>query len=191
MKRIVVIIMALVFMLAISSENAKSEAIKQFDMAGTLQLGLALPMGEWSDFWGTSFGALGSFEYKVTEDISALASIGFIQWSQVNETYEDFTYYSIPIQVAGHYYFSATKEFRPYGGLELGVHMMKLEVNDHSYRDVLYEDSYFAVSPLVGALIPFGQDDFFLNAALKYTTILTEGNSSGYFALWAGITYPF
>jgi hypothetical protein len=191
MKRISTVIIALALVFAISSENAKSEAVKHFDMAGTLQLGLALPMGDWSDFWGTSFGALGSFEYRLTEDITALASIGFIQWSQLNETYEDYNYYSIPIQVAGHYYFSATRDFRPYGGLELGVHMMKLEVNNHSYKTVLHDDTYFAVSPLIGALIPFGQDDFFLNAAVKYSTVLTEDSSSGYLAIWAGITYPF
>jgi hypothetical protein len=191
MKKFGVILFAIAMMFALNGKSLRSEPIQHFDMAGTLQLGLALPMGDWSDFWGTSFGALGSFEYRVAENISALASIGFIQWSQLNETYENFNYYSIPIQVAGHYYFSSTKDFRPYGGLELGVHMMKLEVDNHTYRTVLYEDTYLAVSPLIGALIPFGQDDFFLNAAVKYSTVMTEGSSSGYFALFAGITYPF
>ncbi len=191
MRKISAIILTFAIAFLLVTENSKAEAVKNFDMAATLQLGLALPMGDWSDFWSTSFGALGSFEYRVTEEITALASIGFIQWSQLNETYEDYNYYSIPIQLAGHYYFSATKDFRPYGGLELGVHMMKMEVNNHSYRTVLVDDSYFAVSPLIGAIIPFGQDDFYLNASIKYTTVLTEGNSSGYVSLWAGITYPF
>lgn len=191
MKKILVFLMTLAIIFNISINQGKAEAIKQYEMAGTLQLGLTLPTGDWSDFWGTSFGVLGTYEYKITPEIATLVSLGFIQWSQLNETYEDYNYYSIPIQVAGHYYFAATKDFRPYGGLELGVHMMKMEVDHHGYKQSSINDSYFAVSPLVGALIPFGQDDFYLNANVKYSTIMTEGSSRAYFALWAGITYPF
>jgi len=192
MKRFGVVFFTIALIFAFCSTKLKSETVRNFDMAGTLQLGISLPMGDWSEGWSTSFGAIGSFEYKVTEDISALASIGYIQWSRSVEEYTDWNFYSIPIHLAGHYYFSATRDFRPYGGVEVGVHMMRMEMDAHvGYKERIYDDVYVAFSPVVGALIPFGQDDFYINASIKYTNVLVDESTFSYLAIWAGITYPF
>lgn len=156
------------------------------------QFGIALPMETpFSDCQKMGFGGLLEGNYFVTENISLGVNAGYYTFSGkevdvvgVGDNYPNFS--MIPIIVKGDYYFNKSG-FMPYGGVSLGIYMMKTaEVTFGQVKIPSDSDSKFGFSPHLGFLtgegIKFGaeaaynivSDANYLNINLKVVFPLGE-----------------
>ncbi len=100
MKKHLVIILGLVFLLAFTSVNAQSKI--------GLSVGpeLALPMGSFGDAAGMGFGATIGAEMNVAENINAFAKVGYLMFGEKEIAgISKFKWSGIPILVGAKYYF--------------------------------------------------------------------------------------
>jgi hypothetical protein len=144
--------------------------------------GYYLPTGNAADYYKSSVGFQGQFEYKVTQDIGIDATAGYIPWSFENGSSSQ-SFNIIPTMIGGRYYFSA-KGMSSYAGLDLGMYHFNSE-NDYGS----YSESKFGFSILGGVLFPIG-DFLFLNGNVNYTNINSEGYNFTYVAIHAGLSLP-
>lgn len=132
------------------------------------QFGIALPMEtSFSDYNKMGFGGLLEGNYFITENISLGINAGYYSFSGkdvdvvgIGDKYPNFSV--IPIIVKGDYYFT-TSGFMPYGGVSLGIYMMKMdEITIASVKFPSESDSKFGFSPHLGFLtgedIKFGAE---------------------------------
>lgn len=102
--------------------------------------GIMVPMSDFADQYKTGFGGSASLNFNVTPNLQLSLSGGYSQFSfnseKFNEILNDFfsafgSKFNVDIQtkltiipiMAGGKYFLTTSEFRPYGEVNLGVHI--------------------------------------------------------------------
>ncbi len=89
------------------------------------QVGLAVPVGELSDYANTGFGFLGSYLYGLNPNIDLVTSIGFISFSMKDEGVSGHT---LPIFAGGRYYFGKTTT-KFYGLFNIGTYVTSVSNN--------------------------------------------------------------
>jgi len=153
----------------------------QSKMAFGLQAGIAIPTGDFGDVYDMGFGGQGNFAYHINPMLDVTASVGYLTWSGKDA---DYTFSSVPLLAGLRYYFGKDK-FKPYIAGELGVHFTSF---DYEFSGVSYSssDSYFGFGAGAGFLYKMGPNlDLDVNA--KYNSISTEGSSSSYISVMAGV----
>jgi len=153
----------------------------QSKMAFGLQAGVAIPTGDFGDGFDMGFGGQGNFAYHINPMLDVTASVGYLTWSGKTD---GFTFSTVPVLAGVRYYFGKDK-FKPYVAAELGMHFTSSE---YEYLGVSYSssDSYFGFGAGAGFLYKMGPNlDLDVNA--KYNSISTEGSSSSYISVMAGV----
>ena len=137
---------------------AVSPAFSQFS-AG---LNLGLPSGDWSNFWGTGFGADVRYEAPIQDKLNWTASAGFLSFS--GKTYQGFSASSvtaIPILGGIKYYFQESNAGF-YGAADIGFVIISGSGNSVNR---------FAFSPGVGYRLEKFDFSFRYNAVSDFNYI--------------------
>ncbi|HTY09162.1 MAG TPA: outer membrane beta-barrel protein, partial [Candidatus Edwardsbacteria bacterium] len=121
--------------------------------------------------------------------------IGYCTWSGKEEILGLKTSMSdIPIIVGGKYFFG-NGNFKPYGTVELGFHMMTAKVEGtisyYGYSQSVSEsssESKMGFGLGAGAMMPMGEK-MNLNGTIMYQSIATDGSSLNNIAIKVGIMY--
>ena len=160
----------------------------QGKIAVGVQGGIALPMGDFGDGYKMGFGGTGTFAYHVNPMLDVTASAGYLTWSGKDA---DFTFSSIPVLVGARYYFGQGK-FHPYVAGELGMHFVSFEIPSYTipgfgtFGGGSVSESYFGFGAGAGFLYQLSPKlDLDVNA--KFSSISSEGSSSSYINIMAGV----
>jgi opacity protein-like surface antigen len=160
----------------------------QSKMAVGLQAGVAVPLGDFGDGYKTGFGGQGTFAYHLNPMFDVTASVGYLTWSGKDA---DYKFSSVPVLAGVRYYFGKDN-FNPYLAGELGIHFVTFDVPTiviPGYGTIgggSESKSYFGFGAGAGFLYKMGPNlDLDVNA--KYNSISTEGSSSSYISIMAGV----
>lgn len=160
----------------------------QSKMAVGLQAGAAIPLGDFGDGYKTGFGGQGTFAYHINPMFDVTGSVGYLTWSGKDA---DYKFSSVPVLAGVRYYFGKDK-FNPYVAGELGIHFVTFDVPSifvpgfGTIGGGSESKSYFGFGAGAGFLYKMGPNlDLDVNA--KFNNISTEGNSSSYLSIMAGV----
>lgn len=158
----------------------------QSKMAFGLQAGVAIPMGDFGDGYDMGFGGQGNFAYHISPMLDVTASVGYLTWSGKEA---DYTFSSVPVLVGARYYFGKDK-FNPYVAGELGMHFVSVDIPTVTIGGFTFggssSDSFFGFGAGAGFLYKMGPNlDLDVNA--KFNSISSEGSSSSYISVMAGV----
>lgn len=124
MKKVIVVLAVIIMMFGFTS---KSDAQQ---MKAGVQLGVALPIGDWSDWVSTGFGGIATFHYELKPEITLTGALGYYSFgsssdvSNILGSYGDYSYSIVPIVAGLRYNLGKSNEqFRPYVGAEIGFYM--------------------------------------------------------------------
>jgi outer membrane protein W len=153
----------------------------------SVQPGLQIPSGAVSDNAGLGFGGLLTFEFSRKADINYYAAVGFYLFGKNEDLPSniDYSLSDIPI-VAGARYYLAKSDFRPYFGIEAGLHLVAVSINYGT--EVKAEDAYFGFSPFVGFKTYLSRT-MDLDINVKYNSVLAEGESINYIGMNFGLQF--
>lgn len=182
---------ALVAMLLVGFSSTSFAQIKVGATAG-----LALPMGDFGDGWKMGFGGGVEGKYFLSDNLALGASLGYYAFSAKDvdidlksEDASDPSFSVMPILATVDYFF-ANEGFKPFVGAGVGLFSMKSKVYVPFFGDVEATSSELGVAPTVGFLYGISDKlDFNLNA--KYNMIFTEGSSTTYLGVNAGVLFSF
>jgi len=144
-------------------------------------LEVALPMGDWADFYGIGIGGTLGYEIPVSDNIGLMANLGYITFTGktfessaggVTVSVETEAQGYIPVQVGGKYYFSGSQE-GAYLGLLTGLHMASvktLELTSTGLEEKSELKSNFSLAPLLGFMVTENID-----LAVRYQMIFAKG----------------
>jgi hypothetical protein len=126
MNKVITFLFVLFFATTITAQSKMSLGIDG---------GLASPSGDVGDIFESGFGLRVTGHYPLSSSFELLASAGYYSWSAKEDYFEDIlpgskvdaTLTNIPI-VVGANYFLISGKFRPYLTLELGLHLLSVEV---------------------------------------------------------------
>ncbi len=203
MKKIIILLIAATTVFLSITNEAYSKEEKKFTAKAFA--GYNIPLGDFSDRWGSGVGLYGVFEYKVTPDFGIGLHLGYQFWKPIIES-QQFIYLftDIPVELEFMYYFEKAKGFQPYAGVEAGLHLIAFRKEDRStqYKENIY-DTNFGFAPVAGIILPFGAG-VFVDINIKYTNILKSDktpNALGtgkvdiqnlsHIGVNAGISFPF
>ncbi len=202
MKKFYPVLFAVLFVaLFVGSSNAQSK------MALGVQGGIAIPMGDFGDAVDLGFGGQGNFAYTVSPNLQVTGSVGYLTWSyKTDSDIASGSFSTVPVLAGIRYSFPA-KGFAPYVMAQLGVHfwsssfeidldplydgMFKTSgTNSVNATQATYEFSdngtEFGFGVGAGFLLPLSPKlDLDVNAT--YNSILTEGSSTNYIGIMAGV----
>jgi opacity protein-like surface antigen len=91
-------------------------------VGGGLELGL--PQGDWSDFAGTGIGFTARGEYTINENLTGIATVGYINFGGDENQFVEISYSAIPILGGVKYYFQGAGF---YAQGELGFHLLSVD----------------------------------------------------------------
>lgn len=160
----------------------------QGKMGLSVQGGVALPTGDFGDVAGTGFGGSVTFMYEVSPMLAITGSAGYTTWGPKEDLPDGFDYSlaTIPVLVGARYTFGKGN-FLPYISAELGMHFLSstVEILGQEYSD---SESKFGFAPGVGFYYAFNQKTM-LDVNVKYNSISTEGSSTSYIGINAGVGF--
>ncbi len=150
-----------------------------------VQIGAAIPVGDWSDWVSTGIGGIGTFHYVLNQKISLTGALGYYSFSSKEDmsnaigAWGDYSYSVMPIVVGIRYGLGKENEsFQPYLGGELGFHVVSgsWKVNIVGYSaEVSESETDFGFSPIIGFKFNVNKDvDLDINA--KYSFISDFGH---------------
>lgn len=164
----------------------------QNKMAVGIQAGIALPMGDFGDGFDMGFGGTGTFAYHINPMLDVTASVGYLTWGAKEG---DATFSSIPVLVGARYYFGKDK-FNPYAAAELGIHFSTVDIPEviipgfGTFGGGSESGSDFGFGVGAGFLYKMGPNlDLDVNA--KFNSISSEGSSSSFISVMAGVLIGF
>lgn len=148
-------------------------------------LEVALPMGDWADFYGIGIGGTLGYEIPVSDNLGLMANLGYISFMgkeitssvtvngvTVSSTVKTDAQGFIPIQVGAKYYFSGSQE-GAYLGLLTGLHMASvktIELTSSGLEEKSELQSNFSLAPLLGFMVTENID-----LGLRYQMIFAKG----------------
>lgn len=156
---------------------------------------LALPMGDFGDAYSMGFGGTATFTYRVIPNLDLTGTLGYLSWGYDVENL-DGSLGSVPFLVGGRYYFNAGG-FKPYVSAELGLHFTSSSVDIPSFNvggfsfgggEQSASSTDFGFGFGGGVQFPVA-DKISVDGTLQYNMIATEGSSSGYISVEAGVAY--
>jgi hypothetical protein len=156
------------------------------------QLGIGLPMGDFSDNLSTGIGVQGTILYQLQPKLNLVGHLGYTRFGyKTSSTVASGSYSVIPI-VAGARYDLGEDNFKPYVQGEIGLYFASWTTSittpfgNNEYSD---SENNFGIAPSVGFTLPL-KPNLFLDVNLKYTMIFTDVVSTEYLGLNAGIVLP-
>ncbi|MCX8104378.1 MAG: porin family protein [Ignavibacterium album] len=184
MKKLLLVLFVTV--LAVAFTNAQSK------MGVSVQGGVFLPTGDFGDAAATGFGGTGTFTYNVTPMLQVTGSIGYATWGPKEDLPSgwEWSFSSIPVQVGLRYAFGKGN-FLPYVAAETGMHFLSSKVTFEMFGQTYTSDdseSKFGFAPGAGFLYNFNPKTA-LDVTLKYNMIFTEGSSTTYLGINAGVAF--
>jgi hypothetical protein len=209
MKKILIIMFSLIFLLAISlpafcqndeeySSDESEEGLAPKNFSVGLQAGYKYTIGDWGKVWGNGWGFFALLDYRVTKEIGIGLKTGYMYWNANSETTDmDNQWDNFPVNLQAIYYFDRTKSFQAYGALEFGANMMTYTRKEYyddpktHIRTTVTSHQYYTkpgIAPVLGCLMPLGA--FNMNFSVKYNMILGgDIKNINYLGLNAGLSY--
>lgn len=184
MKKLLLVLFVAV--LAVAFTNAQSK------MGVSVQGGVFLPTGDFGDAAGTGFGGTGTFLYDLTPMLQITGSIGYATWGSKEDLPSgwEWSFSAIPVQV-GLRYALGKGNFLPYVAAETGINFISSKVTVEYFGGTVTADeseSKFGFAPGAGFLYKFNPKTA-LDVTLKYNMIFTEGSSTTYLGINAGVAF--
>lgn len=160
----------------------------QSKMGISVQAGVFLPTGDFGDGAGTGFGGTGTFVYDVSPMFQVTGSVGYATWGPKNDLPSgyDYSLSTVPVLVGGRYSFGKDN-FMPYVLAELGVHFLSSTV-ESPFGKFSDSSTKFGFAPGVGFVYKFNPK-VGLDVNVKYDIITTEGSSTTYVGVNAGVLF--
>jgi opacity protein-like surface antigen len=160
----------------------------QNKMGVSVQAGVAFPTGDFGDGAGTGFGATGTFLYDVSPMFQVTGSVGYAKWGPKEDLPSgyDYSLSTVPVLVGGRYSFGKDN-FMPYVLAELGVHFLSSTV-ESPFGKFSDSSTKFGFAPGVGFVYKFNPK-VGLDVNVKYDLISTEGSSTTYVGVNAGVLF--
>ncbi len=163
-------------------------------MKAGVQIGAAIPVGDWGDWVSTGFGGIGTFHYELKPEITLTGAIGYYSFGSKNDisdligSYGDYSYSVVPIVAGARYNLGKNAEkFMPYVGAELGFYLVSSswKVSYWGYSaDYDHSETEFGFSPMVGFKYNL-QKNLDLDVNAKYSII----SDIGQFVVNAGVVF--
>lgn len=159
----------------------------QGKMAIGAQGGVALPMGDFGESYDMGFGGTVTLAYHLNPMLDITGSVGYLTWSGKDF---DYTFSSIPVLAGVRYSFGKGK-FNPYVSGELGMHFVTFDIPSITVFGITVgggsvSESYFGFGAGAGFLYQLSPKlDLDVNA--KFNSISSEGSSSTYLSIMAGV----
>lgn len=180
-----VLLLAVVFMFA-------GLSLAQSKMGLSVQGSLAFPTGDFGDAAGTGFGGVGTFMYEVSPMLAITGSVGYLTWGPKEDLGEGFDYSlsTIPVLVGVRYSFGKGN-FLPYVLAEVGMHFLSSEVTLTIFDEPFTfseSESKFGFAPGAGFYYYFNPKTA-LDVNVKYNSISTEGSTTSYLGVNAGVAF--
>ena len=177
MKKVHILILAF---LSIIVFNAHA----QIDIGATI--GLQIPTGNFGDGVKTGFGFNVVGKYILKENIAVGLSLGYISFGMKDTGMEGISASAAIMPITGlfEYHFGSGK-VRPYLGADLGLYRLTAKAK---YQGVTAStsSSYFGFAPVAGIICGISEKLSFC-ANLKYNDVLSEGDSTTWLGINAGI----
>lgn len=166
--------------------------VAQGKMALSVQGGIAIPTGDFGDAAGMGFGGSTTFMYEVSPMLHITGSIGYTTWGPKEDLPEgfDYSFSSIPVLV-GAKYVLGKGNFLPYVSAELGMHFLSSTVKSSFFGQTFEQsdsEAKFGFAPGAGFFFAFNPKTM-LDVNLKYNIISTEGSSTSYLGINAGVAF--
>lgn len=164
----------------------------QGKMGISVQGGVFLPTGDFGDAAGTGFGGTGTFLYDLSPMFQVTGSVGYATWGSKEDLPAgwEYSFSSIPVQVGLRYAFGKGN-FLPYVAAETGIHFLSSKVTYEYFGQTFTSDdseSKFGFAPGAGFLYNFNPKTG-LDVTLKYNMIFTEGSTTTYLGINAGVAF--
>lgn len=102
---------------------------------------IAMPIGDFGDFAAIGFGATARFNYVLMENLVLTGSAGYIMYT---EELDGVSVSAIPFKAGAKYFFMP--DMPVYGGLELGMTMFTVDVDNFGDND----ETEFMIAPAIG-----------------------------------------
>jgi hypothetical protein len=159
----------------------------------SVQAGVNLPMGNFGDAVGMGFGGGVSYVHSLSPELWLSGSVGYHTFGAKEDIPGfDFTFTTIPI-MAGVGYALGAGDFVPYLHGALGLHMTTVKVEMTLFGQSFSAEetgSDLGVTPSAGFLYYFAPTTA-LNVNLGYNMIFTEGETTNYLGILAGVMFGF
>lgn len=103
MKKMLLVFSAVMFLFTVSTP------VYSQGMRVGVQIGAAIPVGDWSDYVSTGIGGIGTFHYELNKKLSATGSLGYYSFGSSEDMKDqylaigDYSYTIIPIVVGLRY----------------------------------------------------------------------------------------
>lgn len=175
MKKAILVLFVLVFFAA--SANAQSGKMY---VGG--QVGISLPMGDFSDAYNMGFGFLGNFYYGINQNIELTGSLGYLHWGLDAEG-ADGGFSDVPLLAGARYYFQRSA-FTPYALAELGLHFRSFSFEVPFFGTIDESDTEFGLGFGAGFLYDLGAMQLDVNAKIN---IISDQN---HITLLGGLRFP-
>jgi len=184
MKKIVVVLISVFFFSGL--------VLAQGKMGLSVQGGIAIPTGDFGDAAGMGFGGSTTFMYEVSPMLHITGSIGYTTWGPKEDLPDGFDYSlsTIPVLV-GAKYVLGKGNFLPYVSAELGMHFLSSKVKVTIFGQTFESsdsEAKFGFAPGAGFFFAFSPKTM-LDVNLKYNIITTEGSSTSYLGINAGVAF--
>ncbi|MFH1198064.1 MAG: outer membrane beta-barrel protein [bacterium] len=187
MKKVLFTVLAILCIVSVTSAQKK--------MAISIQGGIAMPMGDFSDAeYKMGFGGTGTFIYNVNDNLGITASAGYFTWS--NDIFENTSFSDIPI-LGGVRFAFGKGNFKPYILGEIGMHLLSFsyEIPSYSYGGVTYgggdesdSESKFGFGFGGGFMLPLGKMN--LDVTAKYVIVSGDYIDLNYLQIVGGVAFP-
>jgi hypothetical protein len=143
-------------------------------------VGLAMPMGDFGDAFGSGISVIAQFELEPTQSLAVTLQGGWQRWGAERSSL--IKVYNVPI-MGGIKYYLAPGGTRPYLMGKIGHCIWGEEYTGYSESDMglaFGGGAEISISPVVA-----------LDLAGSYYSVQTEGEASNFFELRSGIKFNF
>ena len=137
----------------------------------------------------TGFGLGIGGEYLVMPNLGVGVNLGYYIMDREKWDDETITYFLLPVYLTGKYYF-LTENFRPYGGVDLGLYKMGARAKYNGISES-NSDTKVGIGPVVGFQYDLS-DNLALDINAKYYHVFDTGEfSTNFVGINLGIVYKF
>lgn len=184
MKKVFFTILVLLMVVSLTQAQDKG------NMVISAQAGIALPTGDFGDVYDMGFGGRAVFAYHLNPNLALTGTAGYLTWSRKDD-FGEGTFSTIPV-LFGVKYLLGKGDFKPYLSGEAGLFFSSFSYDVTFFGTTTTVDdsgSDFGVALGGGFLMPMGKS-LMLDVSVQYDIIMTEGSSTSYLGVFAGLAFP-